>query len=118
MRRILIVDDDAAIRSALEMVLALEGYEVIVAGDGDAGLVSAIAERPDLIISDVMMPGLTGFELCRRLRRDAATADIPIILNSSIEPRLPLEQNWDKFLRKPVDITELLRQIESLLSTR
>lgn len=113
---ILIVEDDADVRNALQLVLSLEGYDVITASNGDEGLKQVAERRPDLVISDIMMPVLNGFELCRRLRSNPATCDIPIILNSSfIDPHGPLEQSWDTFMRKPVDIPALIREIERLI---
>lgn len=113
---ILLVEDDADIRDAMRLVLALEGYDVATATNGEEALARVAKQRPDLVISDVMMPVLNGFELCRRLRTDPATRDIPIILNSSfVDPGEPLEQRWDTFMRKPAEISTLLREIERLL---
>ncbi len=78
--RILVVDDNEMNVDILRSRLLAQGYEVLTAGDGEAGLAAARAETPDLILLDVMMPGLDGFEVCRRLRAAADVPFMPIIL--------------------------------------
>lgn len=115
MKLILVVDDEADIRSGLQIILSLEGYRVITAANGEEGLQQAETRHPDLIISDIMMPRMNGLEMCRRLRRSTSGRDVPIILSSSIDPLQPLEQNWNAFLRKPVDPEVLGAEIRRLL---
>ena len=86
--RILVADDVATNRIVMKVKLAEACYEVLQAGDGRQAIDIARAERPDLILLDMMMPGLDGIEACRRLRADPATADIPIIVvTASRAPR-------------------------------
>ena len=117
MSLILVVDDEPDIQNALEMILVLEGYEVITAFDGEEGLRLAAEKQPDLIISDIMMPRMNGTEMCQRLRQDPKTRDIPIIASSSIEPLVD-SHDWDLFLRKTADLDELLNAIQRLSKSR
>ena len=80
MTKILVVDDDPSITNLVSAYLKPEGYEIFIASDGTAGLKAARAFKPDLIILDVMLPDLDGFEVCRRLRTDPKTSSIPIII--------------------------------------
>ena len=81
--RILIVDDNHALVLAAERVLQKEGFDVLTAFDGQEGLEKTRRERPNLIILDIMMPKMDGYEVCRQLRSDPATAQIPIIILSA-----------------------------------
>src|SRR6185295_3794512 len=80
--RVLIVDDDEKVRSLLAELIEIEGYEVAVAVDGGSGLDLVAAFEPDVVISDVVMPVLDGIELCRQIKRNSKTADIPVLLLS------------------------------------
>ncbi|MBW3664912.1 MAG: response regulator [Actinobacteria bacterium] len=82
--RILVVDDDASIRDMLEMVLTLEGFEVHTAADGLSAIEQAKALKPDVIVLDIMMPGLSGREVAELLRQAPQTADTPIIFCSAL----------------------------------
>lgn len=117
MSLILVVDDEPDIQNALQMILVLEGYDVITAFDGEEGLRLAIEKQPHLIISDIMMPRMNGTEMCQRLRQDPKTRDIPIIVSSSIEP-LAESRDWDLFLRKTTNLDELLSAIQRLSKSR
>ena len=77
---VLVVDDDRAVREALERALQLHGYEVALASDGDTALSAVDLRTPDAVVLDVMMPGLDGFEVTRRLRADPETRSMPIII--------------------------------------
>jgi two-component system alkaline phosphatase synthesis response regulator PhoP len=116
-RRILIVEDEAALRLALSDRLLSEGYTVEVAGDGDQGFASARQGTFDLVLLDVMLPGRSGFDLCRDLRREGV--DTPILMLTArgevLDRVLGLKLGADDYLVKPFETAELLARIEALL---
>lgn len=116
--RILIIDDDAADSSILADLLALQGHAVETANSGADGLRRALELIPDLIILDVMMPGLDGFAVCERLRADPATAEVPIIMATALDDRQSrlrcLAVGADEFLAKPVDTAELRVRVSAI----
>ena len=113
---VLVVDDDQTLRETLEYNLRREGYRVRTAGDGTEAVRLAYAERPDLIILDVMLPGMSGFDVCRAVRRDLA---VPILMLSAreeeIDKVLGLELGADDYLTKPFGLRELLARVHALL---
>jgi class 3 adenylate cyclase len=117
--RILIVDDNATNVKVLQTRLAAEGYEIITAADGEEGLSSAREHTPDLILLDVMMPKLDGFEVCRRLRADSAFPFTPIIMVTAMADSKDvvagLEAGGDEYLTKPVDHAALAARVRSML---
>ncbi|PIV72646.1 MAG: diguanylate cyclase response regulator [Rhodobacteraceae bacterium CG17_big_fil_post_rev_8_21_14_2_50_65_11] len=117
--RILIVDDVATNRIVMKVKLTSACYTVLQADCGSAALAVARADLPDLILLDVLMPDMTGVEVCRRLKEDPATADIPIILITALSDRANkmagLQGGADDFLTKPVDEVTLLARVRSLL---
>lgn len=118
MPKILIVDDDAQLRSTIQMVLKLKGYEVIDADNGATALKLARAALPDLVISDINMPQADGFAALAELRRDPATAAIPLILmtgESEGGMRKGMELGADDFLSKPFAMNALLKAVEARL---
>jgi two-component system response regulator MprA len=115
--RILVVDDERAVRESLERALKLEGYEVVLGADG-ADALASLAERPaDALVLDLMMPGVDGLEVCRRLR--AAGNDIPILVltaRDSVTDRVTgLDAGADDYLVKPFALDELLARLRALL---
>jgi len=117
--RILIVDDTPANVHILQARLAANGYDIVTATDGEEALAVVREAQPDLILLDVMMPKLDGFEVCRRLRSDAAIPFIPIIMvTAKSEPKdivAGLEAGGDEYLAKPVDQAALVARVKSML---
>ncbi|MBI3169551.1 MAG: response regulator, partial [Chloroflexi bacterium] len=108
---ILIVDDDAAGREVLVSILEADGYELVLAENGYQALELANAIRPDIILLDVMMPGMDGFEVCKRIRSEKAIAEIPVLFLTALDDRQSLlsglEAGADDFISKPPDRYEL-----------
>jgi CheY-like chemotaxis protein/signal transduction histidine kinase len=115
---ILIVDDDKRGREAMEMLLLPENYQLTFAENGEQALQQAIHWMPDLILLDVMMPGMDGFEVCRRLRTHPKLAEVPIIILTALNDRQMrlrgLEVGADDFMTKPFDRVELLARVRTI----
>lgn len=118
--RILVVEDDLSILTGLSMNLRFEGYEVLQAQDGRAGLQKAVDERPDLLVLDVMLPELNGYELVRELRRRGLTT--PVVMLSARgqeqDKTLGLDLGADDYVVKPFGLQELLSRIKAVLRRR
>ena len=116
---ILVVDDSESNRDILDMRLRASGYEVIQAVDGEDALAVARREKPDLILLDVMMPKLDGFEVCRRLKADPALPFMPIILvtakSDSKDIVAGLDAGGDEYIAKPIDQAALMARVRSIL---
>ena len=117
MSRILIVEDELAMRTALADVLEDEGYRVITAADGAAGLERAIKEKPDLVLLDIMMPKLDGFAVCAELRRLGHTEPILMLTaKGQVEDRVTgLDVGADDYLVKPFSTDELMARVRAAL---
>src|ERR1700677_1773092 len=116
--RILVVDDIEANVRLLQAKLSAEYYDVLTASDGVTALAIAAEERPDLVLLDVMMPGMDGFQVCRRLKDDPETRHIPVVLVTALDGRgdriTGLESGADEFLTKPIDDIMLFARVKSL----
>src|SRR5246127_1760605 len=114
---VLVVDDDRAVREALERALQLHGYEVALAPDGDTALTAVDSRTPDAVVLDVMMPGLDGLDVTRRLRREGNR--VPVLLltaRDAVGDRVEgLDAGADDYLPKPFALEELLARIRALL---
>lgn len=119
MPRILIIEDEPSIRENLVEILELEGHEPLAAGEGRAGLDLARQSKPDLILCDVMMPGLDGYAVLKTLRAEEATSRIPFVFLTArgerADVRAGMNLGADDYLIKPVRVDELLGAIEARL---
>lgn len=121
MSRILVVDDSSTYRQMISELLADKGHEIAMAVNGADGLEKIASFRPDLVVLDVVMPEMNGYDVCRNLRRDPATEDLPVLMCSSKDEASDLywgkKQGASAYLVKPFDTVELLETIEQLLAT-
>ena len=119
MATVLVVDDDPVIQRLLRVNFEMEGYDVIIAGDGVEGLERARADHPDIIVLDIMMPRMSGLDVTRALKADPDTAGIPVMLLSAKAQETDLragdESGADGYLTKPFDPLLLLQRVEELI---
>lgn len=122
--RILLVDDELDFVEATKLILEHKSYEVVVAYDGIEGLKKAKTECPDLIILDVMMPEMDGYEVCTRLKKDPKYCHIPILLLTAVgqavysteyTKEMGMRTEADDYVDKPVEPSELISRVENLL---
>lgn len=118
-KRILIVEDNPLGLELIEYTLQQEGYETLTASNGVEGLAKAKDEKPDLVVLDVMLPGLDGFEVCHRLRAEPETARLPILMLSAKARRGDIDTGRrvgaNIYLTKPLDPSALVQQVGTLL---
>jgi two-component system, OmpR family, alkaline phosphatase synthesis response regulator PhoP len=118
-KRILVVDDETYIVHILEFTLTMEGYEVLTAADGEEALRRLEQDRPDLVVLDIMMPKVDGYEVLRRIRADEEFRHLPVILLSAkgrpIDRETGLEIGADDYIVKPFSPRRLLEKIQDLL---
>jgi CheY-like chemotaxis protein len=119
-RRILVVDDDPRLLHVVSMYLNIEGYEVETAPNGEEGLRIVEQRRPDLVIFDVMMPGIDGLEACRRIKSNPETRDVPVVLFTALSRTDDVEQGRaagaNRFINKPFSLIGLGAVIRSFLA--
>jgi DNA-binding response OmpR family regulator len=120
--RILIVDDDDGLRRLMRLVLRREGFEVIEAANGVDALARAYDSSPTLVLLDVMMPGLDGFDVCRKLRSDQRTHRLPIVFVSAIsdvkQRNELLKLGADDCIQKPIGPRELIGRVRDVMERR
>lgn len=120
--RILIADDNQPNRELLDAYLADEGHEIVMAADGEETLRKVREVDPDLVLLDIMMPRLSGYEVCQRIKQDEATRKIPVLMVTALKDMGDIEKavaaGADDFLTKPVHRLELLTRVRSLLRVR
>ena len=115
--RILIIEDDASIATGLRLNLRHEGYQVSVASDGESGLKAALEDSPEIILLDVMMPVMNGFEVLRELRRRGSAAGVIMLTAKGLEEDkvLGLDLGADDYVQKPFGLQELLARVNAVL---
>jgi len=120
--KILVVEDNVFNRDLIRRFLEPEGFEVVVAHDGADGLARAVADKPDLVLMDMSLPVVDGWEATRRMKADPATARIPVIALTAHamlgDREKALDAGCDDYDTKPIDIERLLSKIRALLSAR
>lgn len=119
MKRILVIEDETQVRENIQQILEFSDFEVISAAEGNSGLKLAKAHTPDLIICDIMMPGMDGYGVLKALRQEPTTETIPVIFLTAKADRADLRQGMelgaDDYLTKPFENSELLRAVKSRL---
>ena len=117
--RILVVDDTPANVKLLVDLLTMKGYAASSAVNGEDALAMIAAQPPDLVLLDIMMPGLSGYEVCRRLRADPATALLPVVLCTSLDAQQErvngIEAGADDFLSKPINLKEFVETVRRVV---
>ncbi len=118
-KKILLVDDAETILMMERMILGKAGYDLLTAKDGQEAVSKAVAERPDLILMDIVMPKMNGFEACKQLRSQQATKAIPIILvttrGEATNVESGFESGCDDYITKPINGLEVLTKVKSAL---
>ena len=117
---VLVADDDADILRFMEINLRLEGFEVVTARDGPDALAKAVTVRPDLVVLDVLMPGIDGYTVCARIRADASLAAVPVIIvtanYASVDVEAARQAGANDFLIKPFHPAALVDKAKAMLS--
>ena len=116
--KVAVVDDDPSIAKVMKIILTSHGFDVVVAPGGEAGLALARSEMPDILLLDVMMPDIDGFEVCRRLKADEATRDIPVIFVSALGNAADVQKGISlgarAYITKPFTPDVLLARIDEI----
>ena len=119
-RKILLVDNEVMLLEVMRTNLEIEGYEVVTEMSGETGLVSAVVDQPDVIVLDIVMPGIDGYEICQRLKVDPRTKYIPVIILTGLDETKNVvkgfEAGADDYLAKPFDNPELFARIKAVLN--
>ena len=117
--KILIIDDERTLQSMLRSVLTSHGFEVIASGTGEEGLIMARTEEPDLVLLDVILPGMKGREVCQRLKADPVTKDIPVVFltakDSDDDVAAEIAVGAVEHITKPVNSMALIRKLKKIL---
>ncbi len=120
MARIVVADDDVDIRELVEFKLSTLGHDIVAVADGAAAIEACQAQRPDLAVLDVMMPGMSGLEAVRVIRNDPALADLPVILLTARAQETDVETGFesgaDDYITKPFSPRELATRVQNLLT--
>jgi two-component system, OmpR family, phosphate regulon response regulator PhoB len=122
MRKLLIADDEPGVRSLVRMTLESDAYEILEASDGDEALMLALEHSPELVLLDVSMPGLSGLQVCRLLKENPSTADITVVMLTSMAQ--DSDKAWgkaagaDEYFTKPFSPVALLRKVDEIFEER
>ncbi len=119
MRKILIIEDNKDLAGAIEGLLKLKGFETFLARDGVSGIEQARKHKPDLVLLDIMLPKLNGFEVCRMLKTDSALRHIPVLVMSTLSAPDDIDRAMEcgakDFINKPYNLEEVIKKILALL---
>jgi DNA-binding response OmpR family regulator len=117
--KVLVIDDEEYIQHILHFSFGAEGYEVLTASDGEEGVNKARSEKPDVIVMDIMMPKMDGYEACKKLKADPQTKDIPVILLTAkgrdTDRKLGSEAGADDYVVKPFSPGRLIERVEGIV---
>jgi two-component system phosphate regulon response regulator PhoB len=122
MRKLMIADDEPGVRSLVRMTLESDAYEILEASDGDQALMMALEHRPELILLDVSMPGLSGLQVCRMLKDNPSTATISVVMLTSMAQESDKARGKaagaDEYFTKPFSPLALLRKVDEIFEER
>jgi len=117
--KVLVVDDEEYIQHILNFSFGAEGYDVVTAADGEEGIKKAKSEKPDIIVLDIMMPKMDGYEACKRLKTDPNTKSIPVILLTAkgreVDRKLGSQAGADDYVVKPFSPGRLIERVEGMI---
>ena len=117
--KVLVIDDEEYIQHILNFSFGAEGYEVVTAADGEEGIRKAKSEKPDIIVLDIMMPKMDGYEACKRLKSDPSTKNIPVILLTAkgreVDRKLGSQAGADDYVVKPFSPGRLIERVEGMM---
>jgi len=117
--KVLVVDDEEYIQHILNFSFGAEGYDVVTAADGEEGIKKAKSEKPDIIVLDIMMPKMDGYEACKRLKTDPSTKGIPVILLTAkgreVDRKLGSQAGADDYVVKPFSPGRLIERVEGMM---